>query len=563
MSGPYRRSDSKKAAESPADAGIVDDLIAQFADRLAFYRELVQNAIDADSTRVDVNLLWESEAGGTMRVNVRDRGEGMDQETLEEQLLVLFRSGKEGLEGKIGKFGIGFISVLAVEPTMVTVQTCRPPGPRLTLKLHPDHSYELFDAGAGSACGTTVTLNVPVPEDRAELFARESHTALSRWCRHASLPITLRATLAGAEEPFLDTRIDEPLTLEGEVCVEERSKDGKTHVVVALTARALPYAGFFNRGLLLHESHEELVGMLSFKVLDSRLEHTLSRDNVRRDEAYEAALEVVAETAKGSLVDAALQELEVRADGGRRRSYADLLLALRRSALPFSWDAVSVPLATSLDGRRSMTVHELRRQGAVHYAQQNNRLVEALAEQGTPTLSSKATGGGVQVIETYLELLRTRGKLRLVPANAAFTWVQPIVPTDSDLLLLAKVSEHLAALLRKPSAIVLAQLDGASDHSLFVAGPTEAAKWSGEEEALIVPRKVTEANVFRMIARPPLVLVANHGTVHQARARASGEPELAAALLTRAILTAAEAFDQDRDEELTERALEQVLGVSP
>lgn len=561
MSGPYRQGDAKKPAEAPGDAGIVGDLIAQFADRLAFYRELVQNAIDADSTRVDVNLLWEPVDGGTMRVSVRDRGEGMDQEILEEQLLVLFRSGKEELEGKIGKFGVGFISVLAVKPRLVTVQTCRAPGARLTLKLHPDHRYELFDAGPGTSAGTTVTLHVPVPEEAAQQFVLASQAALSRWCRHASLPIALRATLAGAEEPLLDVRIDEPLTLEGEVCVEQRSRDGETHVVVALTAEGPAYGGFFNSGLLLHESHEALAGLLSFKVLDSRLEHTLSRDNVRRDEAYEAALRVVAKAAKGPLVEAAYEELEVRAATGKH--FWRLLQALRRSTLPFSWDEVSVPLTDAVDGRRWRTVGELRDAGEGHFAPKSGRLTQALASLGHPTVASRAGGAGALLVERFIELLRDKGRLRLVAAQAAFTLVQPVAPSMSDLALAQGVRDHLAALHRKPSAVVYGQLDGASDRSLFVGGPADAAQWVGDEPARVVPRKVTEANVFRLIARPPLVLAANHPTVHAARRRAVDEPELAAALLTRAVLTAAEAFGADEDEALTERALESILGVAP
>ena len=54
-----------------------------------------------------------------MRVAVRDRGEGMTRDIIENQLLVLFRSTKEKDDTKIGKFGIGFASVLAPDPEVV------------------------------------------------------------------------------------------------------------------------------------------------------------------------------------------------------------------------------------------------------------------------------------------------------------------------------------------------------------------------------------------------------------------------------------------------------------
>jgi molecular chaperone HtpG len=57
---PYRTVSQDEHAEAPRDAGIVGDIIAQFADPLAFYRELVQNAIDADSPTIEVELVYDT-----------------------------------------------------------------------------------------------------------------------------------------------------------------------------------------------------------------------------------------------------------------------------------------------------------------------------------------------------------------------------------------------------------------------------------------------------------------------------------------------------------------------
>ena len=78
--------------------GLVDDLVKQFADPYAFLRELIQNAIDAGSSAIFVRV---ETAGAGVRISVRDRGEGMDPDVIENKLLVLFRSGKEGQQGKI------------------------------------------------------------------------------------------------------------------------------------------------------------------------------------------------------------------------------------------------------------------------------------------------------------------------------------------------------------------------------------------------------------------------------------------------------------------------------
>jgi hypothetical protein len=135
----------------------------------------VQNAIDAGSTDIRVDIARDAE--GALLFSVSDAGEGMDRDILENKLLVLFRSGKEGVEGKIGKFGIGFVSVLAIKPSVVKVQSTRA-GKGHTLHLYADHSYELFEHPP-AAPGTTVTLVVPVPKQKADARVKE-HVQRSR-----------------------------------------------------------------------------------------------------------------------------------------------------------------------------------------------------------------------------------------------------------------------------------------------------------------------------------------------------------------------------------------------
>ncbi|MBW2462128.1 MAG: ATP-binding protein [Deltaproteobacteria bacterium] len=154
MSGaPYRGGVGGPSASSPDETGLVADLIAQFADRLAFYRELVQNAIDAGSVSIGVRITWEP---GLAVVAVRDVGVGMSRDVIEEELLVLFRSGKEGQEDAIGKFGVGFVSVLAVDPEVVEVHTSTGDGAAHVLHLRRDQSWELFEVDGGTSAGSTV-----------------------------------------------------------------------------------------------------------------------------------------------------------------------------------------------------------------------------------------------------------------------------------------------------------------------------------------------------------------------------------------------------------------------
>jgi HSP90 family molecular chaperone len=115
-------------ANNIAAQGMVRDLVGQFSDPYAFYRELIQNAIDAGSNRVDVTVEFVPGPPGTPGLAiaaVEDDGAGMDEQIIDNYLLVLFRSTKEDDLTKIGKFGVGFLSVFALKPDLVRVSTAR------------------------------------------------------------------------------------------------------------------------------------------------------------------------------------------------------------------------------------------------------------------------------------------------------------------------------------------------------------------------------------------------------------------------------------------------------
>ena len=100
-------------ADEAASAGVVENLVTQFSNALDCFRELVQNAIDSGSARVEVWADYQAGEGhvGAMVFHVDDYGEGMDEQVIDLQLTRLFSSTKEDDLTKIGKFGIGFVSV--------------------------------------------------------------------------------------------------------------------------------------------------------------------------------------------------------------------------------------------------------------------------------------------------------------------------------------------------------------------------------------------------------------------------------------------------------------------
>lgn len=540
---PYRAGVGSAPTDAAAQGGIVADLIEQFADPFAFYRELVQNAIDAGTSQVHVTI---HHADAELRVAVIDDGEGMSREVLEERLVVLFRSTKENDDTKIGKFGVGFVSVLAVRPSVVAVQTCDGET-RHAMHLYADHRYELYEVGASVERGTTVTLHVPMAADDVGAFVTASAASLERWCRHARVPIHFLDATDPDAEPRA-RRIDRALDLEGLVSVRAE-RDGM--VAIVGVGAGPPYAGFFNRGLTLYETREPTVLRVSFKVQGPRLEHTLSRDDVRRDGAYHAALAFVAEVARARLPAAVSDELRRLAEEETGDAWLALLRAAVQSHLPLAPDRAWLPLAEPVGDRRVVRASELG--GRPLGARRRSALTRRLAQEGRAVVHLGAAGAArAHIVEVLVEAL-TGDKARI--AEDELVLVSPVPRTGADELLVARVAELLDRVYRRPAGVTLAELDGRHTTSLFVATPEPDA-------AVVVEAAETLVNPFRLLARPALALNVAHETVAAARRRAEEDAEVAAVLLTRAVLLHREVLSPGRCAELTRAGLDAILGGS-
>ncbi len=536
---PYRSRAVEGVPEAPRDPGIVGDVIRQFADPKAFFRELVQNAIDAGSASVDIRIEHDPSAQ-KLRVAVRDRGVGMSRDTLENQLLVLFRSTKETDPSKIGKFGIGFASVLAPGPEVVTVQTVHG-GRRLTLHLYRDLTYELFDTGAATQSGTNVELVLAIEEDAVVPFVSASVEALVRWCRHASVPIEL--TWVPAEGAAQTTRIDRPLGLDNAIVqVIERSADGQLIAVVGILSDLAPYTGFFNHGLMLYEAAESLTGRVAVKIQDSRLGHTLSRDNVRRDEAYERAVSFAKTLATKHLPRVIEAELRAAADAGDYERYRLLADATLRSHVTIEW---RFPLAHPLGEMRSIAGSDLPRR--------------VWTSSGTSTLSSVVSASNQPVLHAVIDeveglaaLIQTLYGCRRTRIESELTSITPVAASPEDTALLALLREMLAAARRAPSAIVLATFAGARGGAFAIAGDRR----DDEHEAYLLDRTQAQQSPFGRLRRPPLLVNVDHPFWVHAR---SGDPRLTASHLARAILLEYELLDVATSQRLADHTLD-VLG---
>jgi molecular chaperone HtpG len=536
---PYRSADAAGARDAPRDPGIVGDVIAQFADPNAFYRELVQNAIDAGTPSIDIRIDHDADAE-QVRVAVADRGEGMTRDVIENQLLVLFRSTKEHDRTKIGKFGIGFASVLAPDPDVIIVTTARD-GRRLALHLYRDLSYELFDGGAVTRDGTTVELHLAMTADRVDGFVAASRASLERWCRHAAVPIELAVHIPGREPAR--ARVDRPLGLDGALVEVRRTADaGELVAVVGLTADATPYTGLFNHGLMLHETAEPLLGRVAVKLQDSRLGHTLSRDDVRRDAHFDRAIAVARELVEGALPAAVATAMRAAADAddlARHRRICDAAVAANVAVPREAW---TFPLIEPIAEARAVAATALS--DRVWTSARRSPITALLAARGEPVLH----GGDPAWLERVLQC-------RLVDVDRELTAVEPVEAGDADVALVALVRELLAAAHRAPEVIVLARLTGAFADRLAIAGAGAGAH--------VVDRDVASRTPFARLRSVPLVISADHPHVAAARS-ATDEPVLAASHLARAVLLQFRLLDVERSAAILGATLDRIgIGAAP
>ncbi len=536
MAGPYRVTGPERQAEAPSDQGIVGDVIAQFADQFAFLRELVQNAIDAGSPSIEVQVAWDT-ALQCVRVRVRDRGAGMTRDVIENQLLVLFRSTKESDRTKIGKFGIGFASVLAPNPAVVVVETVSaadPPGQRRRLALHlsRDLTYRLFDAGPATQVGTLVELELPMAASGVDAFIDQSLAALERWCRHAAVPI--RAETTGTDGVTRRTQVDRPLGLPGAlVDVRAELDDGQLRIVLGLMEGAATSLGFFNHGLMLWETTELLIGRYACKIQDSRLGHTLSRDNVRRDAAYAHAIGA-ARKLVAQLHVAIEAALKARASDPDLTSYQQLERAVVAARIDLPADRWYVPLVDPVivDGE-TIRAAPLSETHPTWFALKASPLTACLARHGMKLARSGWVHASLPDHDAHKQLVL----------------VTPVTsPTPYQHALLATLETCFVAAGRTPRAVELAHVasEAVVPFLAIAAEPDDAVHTASTLfEPYVVPLVRAQRSPFARLRKATLVLNVDHVAVHEA-----GDPRIAGSHLARLILLQHELLDVERSEKL-------------
>ncbi|MGK3998476.1 sacsin N-terminal ATP-binding-like domain-containing protein [Sorangium sp. So ce1024] len=574
---PYRSFREDRAAAAAPPPGPVADMVQQFADPYAFLRELVQNGMDAGARSIAVRV---ETLPGACATSVTDDGSGMSREDIEGPLLTLFSSSKEGDASKIGKYGVGFVSVFAIQPEQVDVETWRD-GQAFRLRLRGDTSYELEDAGRREGSGTRITLLQRLNRKAFVKHARRTQAALRRWCRHAQCEITLTIADHEGSSSTSAIRIDTPLSVAAPVSVTAATDEATFVVGPSAGAQHLEqpaagggaaaergpaaehrqsFAGFYNRGLTLFETADEIFTGLSgvrFKVMSPRLQHTLSRDNVRRDDAFWEALARVRELVKGPLrreLAARLPQAAAAAAAGEgAAAYAALLEAALTPPTALDPDEIPFPLASPVEGDRTRAGLRALAPGRepLLVAARGDALTEAMARGGLPVVlcNHPATG-------TLLQ--RCFPAARIEDARAAYLLVreEPESAREGDAALLCVVAEALARARHSVARVSLCRIEGALRQRGAILLPGGGERGAPHRSCHAARDVVRRAARFR----PGNALYLNiaSDTVALARRRAAVDPVTAGNLLARALLVEAKGPLAPDD---SDRLLD--LGASP
>jgi hypothetical protein len=520
----------------------LSSLVNQFADPLAFLRELVQNAVDAGSRAVDVRVEHQPDdddpaAPGAVVIHVDDHGEGMDRQVIDTKLTRLFSSSKEGDLTKIGRFGIGFVSVFALDPDAVCVDTGRG-GERWRVLFHRDRTFSRLALDTPVE-GTRIRIVKTMPAAEATALRDRARAVLDHWCRHLAVEVRLDGVA-----------INRPFDLEAGFRI--RHTEGPATLVVGYTPDGSRSGGFYNRGLTLHETTETPLPRVAFKIDSPELEHTLTRDRVVEDAAHARLLTTVARLARHDLPAALAASLEVdlRAGGpaaGRDTACRLLAAAIREPALGLPDELGPAAIFRTVSGR-PLTVGEVRRAAA-----RDGLLLDAAG--GRVGLALEGTGRVVACGDepATVDLLEAIAGRTLPAATAAYCVAErlPAGSVPAELSALAAAAGTLLEALRvRVGAVAFAALTHPGSAVAHRVAITQAQ--AGEVTPVTEARRL--ARRF-LAARRDVVLNLDHPTVAALGRRAAAEPELAAYLLLKCFFLPGE-LDLETDATLAAAAWE-------
>ncbi|MCA9682020.1 MAG: ATP-binding protein [Myxococcales bacterium] len=492
----------------------LDRLVNQFSDSMAFFRELIQNALDAGSEEVEIDFAYED---GKLVIHVDDWGAGMNREIIDTRLTRLFSSSKDGDRTKIGKFGIGFVSVFAIDPDAVCIDTSRD-GEHWRIVFDDKRKFSLIRRDQPTE-GTKIRIFKTMSRGEFQAFTVRAAEVVRYWCKHVAGEIRVAGELVNE-----DFDLDAP--------VKVRRQQDEELVVIGHRVDGHSFAGFYNRGLTLTE--QELIPGVAFKASSANLEHTLTRDDVIREAGFERLMArvhgLIADelcTAVFTALDEAARALDPSSPpSGEAR---DRIAYLWRCALWHEQAEHDLPERAAVQqaaifrspAGRLLTLSELRKGRGKGFivAARSSPLTEILERAGQLVLWLPADFSSGRALATALSRDRVQEVER---------WCTALPPRDSrEAVRWQVLANHVARLLddwgAKLAGVRLGHLDypDSSVRERVIITQSEFGEATQVEQA-------GELGTSLLSSRRTVVLNADHPTVRTIAALAQSEPELAA-----------------------------------
>ncbi|MFT7622712.1 MAG: hypothetical protein ACI9WU_001887 [Myxococcota bacterium] len=320
---------------------VLRGVIDQFGSRVACLRELVQNAIDAGTNRIDVVF---DRRDGFACISVQDYGCGMTRPDMEHYLLNVFESSKEDDLESIGKFGIGFVSIFALKPTWVTVETGKD-GQHTRIAIDDTLGIRWFE---GNPCaGTEVALFLKLGDVAFDELTREAVAFLEHSCGYVAVDLFVVVDNDARQ-------ISRELALESPIKTTLTEPGVDIHIGLSRH----PHYTLMNHRLVLETQHRALVPGCSVLATSRDIEHNLARNAVVHNDGFARFMEQLHELARKQLLPQLLDRLETQERGAQTLELvAGLLGSLADLRLPYPFadvlKAVEIPLVRN--GRESTT----------------------------------------------------------------------------------------------------------------------------------------------------------------------------------------------------------------
>jgi hypothetical protein len=260
----------KRQSFSVDIAGLLEALTEQFPEPLLCVRELVQNAADAAARRIEVDVAYDSHRN-LLRLSVRDDGLGMNEKEVEDYLTIGF-SEKDPTADR-GRFGVGKLSPYALGIVRMVVETCDGSG---------THRIIFNRDGSGTITrhdprprGTTVRVYKQCDRVEAESLAERTFELVQKSCGSIPIPLFVNGT-----------PVNRDIALPTIYSLPFEFPNGKG--VLGIVSE--PVHVLMGGGIVL-ENDAPILGPEVSYILDSpRLAPTLSRNAVRRDQAFDEML---------------------------------------------------------------------------------------------------------------------------------------------------------------------------------------------------------------------------------------------------------------------------------